>query len=250
MLDPNSPDKARVDAWRATHSYDIEYLSLNDEEVLAIISKEEKDAFVAKRFEALFGNASIESARIPRHSPNAKEIERLASWEKFFNEVFRLKVDLKNISVTDTKPGLDFLIVVPKDLPLGRIVQVMRVLIPIKSAVDFAKVRSLRRDLGSYSVYASSDTEPGEGMRGISAKTVIASGMSPMNLEERLLMDVYLIWKTKVSVLDLQYATLCAGSINEQKHSVIVERADDGLLIGARPYDAEDEEAAIREVVG
>ncbi len=250
MLDPMSSDKARVDAWRAVHSYDMEYLSLSDEEVLLILKKEEKEVFAAKRFEALFGNASVESARVSRRPPKGQEIARLAEWDRFLNEVFRLKLDSKNLSVTDSKPGLDFLIVVPKELTLARIVQVMRVFIPIKSSVDFSQIRSLRRDLGSYSTHTSSDTEPSESMKGISAKTVIASGISPMNIEERLLMDTYLTWKLKSSVLDLNCDTLCAGSIDERKNAIKVQRTDDGLSIVACSYDLEDEDAAIREVVG
>ncbi len=250
MLDPMSLDKAKVDAWRATHSYDMEYLSLSDEEVLIILKKEEKDAFAAKRFEALFGSATAESASTPRHPPKGYEVTRLAEWERFLSEVFRLKIDVKNLPVADSKPGLDFLIVVPRELTLARIVQVMRVFVPIKSSLDFSKVRSLRRDLGSYTVYASSDTEPNESMKGISAKTVIASGISPMNIEERLLMDIYLTWKVKSSVLDLNCDTLCAGSIDERQNAIKVQRTDDGLSIVACPYDLEDDDAAIREVVG
>ncbi|HOK35230.1 MAG TPA: hypothetical protein PLL80_00060 [Candidatus Pacearchaeota archaeon] len=144
-----------------------------------------------------------------------KDLFMIAEWQKFYNELFGIKINFSNISIPERKKGFNRLIIVAQGITPQQIYD--------KCAEFFFCWKCTYQNLdecvysersaknGSYAVWFRKVIEPDRELRSLSANNLKKRGIVGITLEERLLMELK-YFKETGNHLDRKYITLCSGS--------------------------------------
>lgn len=136
-------------------------------------------------------------------------------WQKFYQEVFGLAVDLSDVVIPDEKLGFGWVVMVAKGLTLNQAWA--------KCSEKFSSYSYLGDDLDkavsmndrtagtTYSKRFRDRVESDEELKNLSANQLAKKRVQSITLLERLLLELWYFWKT-VQHLDIQNVTLCARS--------------------------------------
>lgn len=144
-----------------------------------------------------------------------------AEWEKFYQEVFALKVDLSKVPMPSSSIDLNFLQCMPAGLSYGQVHDKEK---------EFAKNQGLgimdwdanwpglinlnaeeRRTTKSYAIRHSGLAEAENTYANRSANWIAQNKIKTMTRLERAAFGLYYYWKNKANI-DLQQITYCTGS--------------------------------------
>ena len=170
-----------------------------------IVAKVEKGSITEKELK-LFAK---------RQNPFPKSSEILLQWEKFFNQVFGLEVNLLDVKIPRKRRGFDRIIVVPQGLTLNQVIQACK---------DRFQVYCYWNDLdksitvddctpvdGSYAIRIRDRVEADEELKNLSAKQLEERDIKGTTLLERLILEIKHYQETEEH-LDIKNVTLCSGS--------------------------------------
>lgn len=155
--------------------------------------------------------------------------ELLAEWERFYLDVFGIKVDLSSVKGPKPKPGFGRLIVVIPEMTPQKVFDKCQKLFTcwkytdqsLDEVIDFSKEARSAKD-GPYAVWFRDVVEADPKLKNFSANNLAKKKISGITLTERLLYELVYFRETGEH-LDIQNWTLCAGS-----------RSRDGVVLGVR----------------
>ncbi len=139
-------------------------------------------------------------------------------WERFYYEVFGLKVDLSQVEIKDDPGGLGWVVMMAQGLTLNQAYAKCRDRFPCSSVygddLDKAVPKNERTAETAYSKRLRNRVEADEENKNLSANTLSKQNMEGNTLLERLLLELWYHWRTGGGHLDLLNWTLCSGSRN------------------------------------
>lgn len=141
---------------------------------------------------------------------------QLKEWGDFL-ETTGCACDVSVIPVPRHRLGMDSLIVVPHEMTLNRVVELMRGKIDVWIHTDFGDDidgslhHNSRSNDHSYVVWTRDEVESDEEFRDTSAEEIESRGIPTVTLLERLLLGMFRLHKNE-DHLDVIGGTLCAGT--------------------------------------
>ena len=141
-------------------------------------------------------------------------------WEKFYFEVYSIKIDLSRVSVADFRPDFKWLVYVIPDISLNKIYTKDQLIFSLWSGYDEEsnkldyKIPFEERDprkIGVYVKRVRDRFEPDFELKNKSADDLKAEGITGNTLREALFLESFYFWFTGKH-LDSKKRNLCAGS--------------------------------------
>jgi len=143
----------------------------------------------------------------------------LADWEKFYFDLFNLKVNLLSLRIPEKKEGFDRLIIVaPKITPkmlYDKCATLFECHTPDKQGNKFTLIKSTQSKRiaqnSAYAVWLRDTIEGDENLTNLSTDDLIKKDICGITFEERLIYELK-YFKETGNHLDTQTATLCLSS--------------------------------------
>ena len=147
--------------------------------------------------------------------PDEEVSNLLASWQKFYRDLFGLKIDLSSLVVPGRKEGFDQLVIVAQGMTPQQLYNKCAKLFPCwkwtdRSLDEIVQSERTAKD-GTYAVWCRDVVEADEDLKNLSANYLTKRGITGITLEERLLMELK-YFKETGNHLDIADITLCSGS--------------------------------------
>ena len=137
-------------------------------------------------------------------------------WEKFYQKVFGLKVDLASVVIPEKKSDFGWVVIVAKGLTLNQVWAKCKEKFAVHSYfgnnLDEIVLVNDRTTETAYAKRFRNRVEADEELKNISANQLAKRNIQSITLLERLLLELWYSWKTGGQHLDIQNVTLCAGS--------------------------------------
>ncbi len=160
-------------------------------------------------------------AFLEHRSPfSSEEVSRflLLEWEKFYQDVFKISVDLSNVKIPEKRIGFDRLIVVAQGMSPQKLFNKCKELFPCQISrmyadSDLDKIIHSKRTAqnGAYAVWFRNTVEADEVFKSMDTCDLERKGIQSITLEERFLMELKYFIETGRH-LDIKNMTLCASS--------------------------------------
>lgn len=139
-----------------------------------------------------------------------------AEWQKFYQEVFGIAVDLSAVAIPDEKLGFGWVVMVADGLVLNQVWAKCKEKFPsyfyLGDDLDKAVPVNDRTTETAYAKRFRDRVEADEELKDFSADQLKKRHVQSITLLERLLLELWYFWKTGGQHLDIQNITLCAGS--------------------------------------
>jgi hypothetical protein len=134
-------------------------------------------------------------------------------WERFYQEVFGISVDLENLVLPEKCDGFNWLIVVLEGMDNNRLIDKCVDCLEdcCYTGDDLNDIKSVRTTEKTYAIWVRDRIEADEENKNKSANDCEKEGLNGITLEERLLLELFYHWRT-CKHLDIQNVTLCSGS--------------------------------------
>jgi hypothetical protein len=139
-------------------------------------------------------------------------------WEKFYQKVFGLTVDLSQVRVPDPRDGFNLLVVMLQGLTAQKLFDKCKELFRAWKWTDknldeiLDQAKSVHNPAnGNYAIWLRDRVEADEELKNRSANNLQQDNVRGITLEGRLLLELFYYWKTGKH-LDVQNWTLCSGS--------------------------------------
>ena len=156
-------------------------------------------------------------------------LDLVADWEKFYKDVFNIKVDFSNFKIPEERKGFNRLIILAKGMTLQRLYDKCKELFPCWKYTDddLDKIVTSKRvaKTKAYAIWTRDRQEADEELKNLSANQLKKKKISGITLEERLLYELKFFTETGKH-LDINNITLCSGSVDS-----------DGLVLDVRWRD-------------
>ncbi|MCC6290980.1 hypothetical protein IT398_02855 [Candidatus Nomurabacteria bacterium] len=139
---------------------------------------------------------------------------QLTAWQKFYRELFGIKLDTSKIVIPKRRAGFDRLIVVAKGLKLNQVFQKCGALFGTWSSIDDldkSVTKNDREPTASYAIWIRDRVEADQELKGRSADDLAERKVSGITLLERMLWELF-YFKETGKHLDIKNVTLCSGS--------------------------------------
>ena len=156
--------------------------------------------------------------RKERSSGGLDPFQLLADWERYFQEIHKLKVDFSGVAIPEADDDdFPWIVCVPADFSTERAYSGGKQLYPktkwtdksLDDVMDLSFGRDGMRE--SYIIRFHSNWEADEDLKNLSALAIAERKIKTGTLKERLLLGDFLFWKFRKH-LDRKYVTYCAGS--------------------------------------
>ena len=167
-----------------------------------------------------------------------------AEWQKFYQQIFGMEVNLSEITLPPETAGFGWLIVMAQGLTLNQALAACK-----KSFSTWAYSDDLNRDVstndrtpadGSYAIRIRDRVEADKENKSLSADTIKERGLTTMTLLERIILELWYFSKHKKH-LDLENITLCSGSCYSDGRVPYCDWRGDGFKVyWCGPDDARD----------
>ena len=162
------------------------------------------------------GNKGMLSEGIRRILKREEESPDLISdWQKFYQEVFGIKVDFSNLEIPERQKGFDRLIIIAKGMTSQRLFDKCQELFSCQKWTDKSldKVVNSERtaEKGPYAIWLRNRVEADEELKNLSADDLKKQSIIGITLEERLIYELK-YFKETGKHLDIKSITLCSGS--------------------------------------
>jgi len=156
-------------------------------------------------------------------------------WQEFYRRYLRMSVDFSDIQILDNPGGFDRVIFIPKGLKLNDLIKVMRKHFKVWTCVDNLDKDVIENDRVAdcnYVIRLRDREESDEELENTSVDQLKERGIDSITLLERLVYELK-YWSETGQHLDIQNATLCAGSrvSNDGVPSVYSHLRDDEISI-------------------
>jgi hypothetical protein len=154
---------------------------------------------------------------LKRQNPFGKTlyIGWILSWKDFYHDVFGLKLDFSNISISKYQKDFDRLIIMTEGMTPQKLYDKCAELFQCRKYtnrnLDEAITSDRTAQNGAYTVWFRDRQEADEELKNLSANCLRERNISGITLEERLLFELKYFKETK-GHLDIQNVTLCSGS--------------------------------------
>lgn len=139
-----------------------------------------------------------------------------AEWQRFFQQVFGITVDLSGVRIPDDPGGFGWVVFTAAGLTINRVWAKCRELFPSSSVygndMDSVVLTNDRATTEPYAKRFRNRVEADEENRNLSANAASQRGIHGITLLERFLLELWYCWRTGGGHLDLLNWTLCAGS--------------------------------------
>lgn len=140
----------------------------------------------------------------------------LIEWQRFYRDLFEMKVDFSDVEIPEMKAGFDRLIIVAKDLSPNQVFDVCQQKFPCwrytEENLDKAtKDRNDREATEHYAIWVRDRQEADKELKNLSADKLKEKGIKGITLLERLIFELK-FWDETGKHLDEKNITLCAGS--------------------------------------
>lgn len=136
-------------------------------------------------------------------------------WQRFYQEVFGIAVDLSSVAIPNEQPGFGWMIVVAKSITLNQVWAKCKEKFASYSYfgdnLDEVVPINDRNSEAAYAKRFRDRAEADEELKNLSANQLKKRKIKSITLLERLLLELWYFWKTGQH-LDIQNITLCAGS--------------------------------------
>src|SRR3989338_9324403 len=137
---------------------------------------------VSQTFQAI-----IAGKRLVEAKPTTEEM--LADWANFYKEVFGLELDFSGITIPDSKPGFDRLLVVAQGMTPQRLFDKCKELFPSWKYTEKNLDEIIKSDRtsqnGHYAIWVRDRVEADEENKNLSADQLKERGTPEITLEER-----------------------------------------------------------------
>ena len=170
-----------------------------------------------------------------------------AEWQRFFQQVFGITVDLSKVSIPDDPGGFGWVMFVIKELTYNLVYAECRKLFgsssfygnDLDSVIDKEK-EERTADNGPYAVRFRARVEADEENKNLSANVLAERQTQNITLLEAMLMELWFYWRTGGSHLNFVNWVLCAGSRSRDGDVPCVSWDDDGFHVnGCGSNDAD-----------
>ena len=197
-------------------SGDIGYQLLTDEEILKEIEIERE----AQNKELTKKSQEIKKIKADSRKSGSRSCKpagecaeaRLVHWNEFYNDVWKIERDLRNIPIPVPTKDFNWLIVMLKGMTAGKIIKKMKEYgIEVFGDDDLSGLRSVRKPNQDYAVLVRDRIEADKELKNKSGEDLKENDINCITLEERLMLELFYFWKTKKH-LDHNNWTYCAGS--------------------------------------
>lgn len=146
---------------------------------------------------------------------NSSHHKLILEWEKFYQKVFNISVDLSQVRIPEPKEGFNWLVILIQGMTAQKLFNKCKELFRAWKWTDRnldAIVKSDRNPAhGTYAVWFRDRVEADEELKDFSANDLKQRNIPGITLEERLVLELFYYWKTKKH-LDINNVTLCSGS--------------------------------------
>jgi len=145
-------------------------------------------------------------------SPHCKLV---LEWEKFYQKVFSVSIDLSQVRIPEPKEGFNWLVILIQGMTAQKLFDKCKEMFRAWKWTDKNLddvVKSDRNPANApYAVWFRDRVEADEELKNLSANDLKQRNIPGITLEERLLLELFYYWKTKKH-LDINNVTLCSGS--------------------------------------
>ena len=145
------------------------------------------------------------------------DIPDLGDWPRFYQEVLGMTPDFSGLVIPNDPGGYGWILPVAKGLTANRVwAEYKEKRIPCTTYIgdDLDKAvptHERTAEKASYIIRVRDRVEADEELANLSAKQIKKQNLKTMTLTERLLLELWYLWKTGKH-LDINNITLCAGS--------------------------------------
>ncbi|MDD5340999.1 MAG: hypothetical protein PHC97_01025 [Patescibacteria group bacterium] len=153
-------------------------------------------------------------------------------WERFYEEVFGIKVDLSNLVLPQKQDGFNWLLVMAEGLIPNRLFDKFKErFATYRYYDDLNTITSVRKTDKTYAIWLRDRIEADEENKNLSANKCKELNINGVTLEERLLLELFYHWRTNKH-LDINNVTLCSGSRYSDGHVPCVRWGDVRVFVG------------------
>jgi hypothetical protein len=162
---------------------------------------------------------------LKRENPfeDSKYHKLVREWEKFYQKVFSISVDLSQVRIPEPKEGFNWLVIMAPGFDAQHLYlfdkckELFRAWKWTDKNLDEITKSDRNQANGTYAVWFRDRVEADEELKNLSANDLKQKNIPGITLEERLLLELFFYWKTKKH-LDINNVTLCSGSRYDDGH--------------------------------
>ena len=181
---------------------------------------------------------------LKKQNPFLDEGDSLATWARFYFDVFGVEKDFSGLVIPKRKRGFDRLLVMAEGMTPNRLFDKIKELMPAwRYQDDLDIIVSDRKADHDYAVWIRDRVEADEELKNLSANDLKERDVADITFPERLLHEI-VFFKETGNHLDVHNWTLCAGSRHPYGHVPCVYWSDDGL--GVSWTDPDDSDVYLR----
>ena len=141
--------------------------------------------------------------------------EQLTSWSTFYQEVFKLDIDLSNLHIPEHRDGFDRLIIMAPNLTPLAVYKKMQELFTASSSYTDSGISQITLDStrpqGTYALWVKDSIEPDQDLLNKSANDIKNMEIDVESFEERCIHEIKYFKETNKH-LDINGWTICAAS--------------------------------------
>jgi hypothetical protein len=172
-------------------------------------------------------------------------------WEKFYQEIFGIKIDLSSITLPEKQDGFERLLIMAVGLTPNRLFDKCEERFQSWRSTDNldAFIESARTAKRTYAIWLRDRIEADDENQNLSANECGKLGIIGITLEERFLLELFYNWRTNKH-LDVNNYTLCAGSRTSMDDVPIVHwnRSDGRMVLDRYGLGTSCESLRVRSV--